>query len=124
LTLLNFGTILKIVMKKWKCFFIFLSCSTIFSMINTVFYLKTKPLKAETSTLNSSSNLICLKCHKGDYSLQNLIKKLHITTGEELFKVLRKGPKAGLHKLRTDEQIRQAIKYLNLPFKKEQKDAP
>ena len=65
------------------------------------------------------NELICLKCHKGKDSLENMIKKNHITTGEELFNVLRKGPKAGFHKLRTDEQIEQAIQYLCLPYKKQ-----
>ena len=105
-------------MKKLRWLLIFLSCLAGFLLINTIFYFKSSPLKAETSS-NFPEDLICLKCHKGEYSLQNMVKKLHITTGEKLFEVLRKGPKAGIHRPRTDEQIEQAIKYLSLPFKKE-----
>jgi len=109
-------------MKKFRWLSIFLGCSVGFLLVNTLFYFKSSPLKAETSlktSSNSTEEPICLKCHKGEYSLQNMVKKLHITTGEELFKVLRKGPKASIHRPRTDEQIEQAIKYLSLPFKKE-----
>ena len=56
----------------------------------------------------------CLKCHKGKDSLENLVSSKGIKTADELRRLVRQGPKAGLHLTSTDEDLELAIKYLNL----------
>lgn len=56
----------------------------------------------------------CLKCHKGKDSLENLVSSKGIKTADDLRRLVRQGPKAGLHRTSTDEDLELAIKYLNL----------
>jgi len=56
----------------------------------------------------------CLKCHKGKDSLENLVSSKGIKTAEDLRRIVRQGPKAGLHRTSTDEDLELAIKHLNL----------
>jgi hypothetical protein len=56
----------------------------------------------------------CLKCHKGKDSLENLVSSKGIKTADDLRRLVRQGPKAGLHQTSTDEDLELAIKYLNL----------
>jgi len=56
----------------------------------------------------------CLKCHKGKDSLENLVSSKGLKTADDLRRLVRQGPKAGLHQTSTDEDLELAIKYLNL----------
>ncbi len=56
----------------------------------------------------------CLKCHKGKDSLENIVAEKGIRSADELRRLVRQGPKAGLHQTSTDEDLELAIKYLNL----------
>ncbi len=56
----------------------------------------------------------CLKCHKGKDSLENLVSSKGIKTADDLRRLVREGPKAGLHQTSSDEDLELAIKYLNL----------
>jgi len=56
----------------------------------------------------------CEKCHKGEKTVDKMIAKNKITTAADLTKVLRDGPKAGMHKPLTDEDLKGAASALNL----------
>ncbi len=59
-------------------------------------------------------NFKCLKCHKGSKSLENIVKEKEISSAEDLRKLIRTGPKSGLHLTVPDEDLNKAIQYLNL----------
>lgn len=59
-------------------------------------------------------NFKCLKCHKGSKSLENIVKEKEINSAEDLRKLVRNGPKSGLHLTVPDEDLEKAIQYLNL----------
>ncbi len=61
-----------------------------------------------------TAELKCDKCHKGEKALDKIIEKKKITTAADLNKVLREGPKAGMHKRFTDEDIKAAADSLKL----------
>ncbi len=63
---------------------------------------------------SSAESFKCLKCHKGKDSLENLVTSRGIKTGEELRRLVREGPKAGLHQSSSEADLEAAIKYLNL----------
>ena len=56
----------------------------------------------------------CDSCHKGDKALDKLTKAKGIDSCQKLLDTLRKGPKAGLHKKLTDDDIKAECKALNL----------
>ena len=56
----------------------------------------------------------CLKCHKGKDSLENIVASKGIRSADDLRRLVRQGPKAGLHQPSTDEDLELAIRYLNL----------
>ena len=56
----------------------------------------------------------CLKCHKGKDNLENIVVESGIKSADELRRLVRQGPKAGLHQTSTDEDLELAIKHLNL----------
>jgi aspartate ammonia-lyase len=62
----------------------------------------------------ASSTETCDKCHKDGNELKKLAASKKIVTDEDLFRVLRKGSKAGLHASLTDDNIREASRALNL----------
>lgn len=56
----------------------------------------------------------CEKCHKGERTVDKMVERNKIATAADLMKTLREGPKAGLHKLLTDEDISGAAEVLKL----------
>jgi hypothetical protein len=56
----------------------------------------------------------CEKCHKGDKAPDKMIAKANIATAADLMKALREGPKKGMHKPLTDEDINGAAAALGL----------
>jgi hypothetical protein len=56
----------------------------------------------------------CEKCHKGDKAPDKMIAKAKIATAADLVKTLREGPKQGMHKPLTDEDINGAAAALGL----------
>ncbi len=84
-----------------------LSLFLVFILAGSLFYFK-------DSFLISANSLKCLKCHKGKDSLEAYLKEGRFRTAEELRKLVREGPKAGLHVTSSNEDLEMAIKYLNL----------
>lgn len=62
----------------------------------------------------SANSFKCLKCHKGKDSLESYLQQGRFKTAEELRKLVKEGPKAGLHTTTSSEDLEMAIKYLNL----------
>ncbi len=56
----------------------------------------------------------CEKCHKGDKAPDKMIVKAKVATAADLMKTLREGPKKGMHKSLTDDDIKGAAAALNL----------
>ena len=55
----------------------------------------------------------CEKCHKGEKA-PDKIAKAKIATAADLTKILRDGPKKGIHKPLTDDDLKAAAAALNL----------
>ncbi len=55
----------------------------------------------------------CEKCHKGDKAPDKMIVKAKVATAADLMKTLREGPKKGMHKSLTDDDIKGAAAALN-----------
>ncbi|BAU24138.1 hypothetical protein THC_1779 [Caldimicrobium thiodismutans] len=68
----------------------------------------------KNSGSSSAQDFKCLKCHKGKDSLEKYVQEKKITSAEEFRKLVRQGPKAGLHLTSSDEDLERAIKYLGL----------
>ncbi len=51
----------------------------------------------------------CVKCHKGEKSVDTIVAKLKIKTGDDMIKAVRTSPKAGLHKSLTDEDLKASL---------------
>lgn len=68
----------------------------------------------KNSDSSSAEDFKCLKCHKGKDSLEKYIQEKKITSAEEFRRLVRQGPKAGLHITSSEEDIERAIKYLGL----------
>ncbi len=51
----------------------------------------------------------CAKCHKGEKSVDAIVAKLKIKTGDDMINAVRTGPKAGLHKNLTDEDLKASL---------------
>ncbi|MEZ0344122.1 MAG: cytochrome c [Caldimicrobium sp.] len=79
----------------------------VFLLAGSIFYFK-------DSLLISANSFKCLKCHKGKDSLETYLNEGRFKTADELRKLVREGPKAGLHITSSDEDLERAIKYLNL----------
>ncbi|MGC9017944.1 MAG: hypothetical protein ACP5JQ_07170 [Caldimicrobium sp.] len=79
-----------------------------------VFLLASSLFYAKDSILISSNSFKCLKCHKGKDALEVYLKEGRFKTAEELRRLVREGPKAKLHITSSDEDLEEAIKYLNL----------
>lgn len=56
----------------------------------------------------------CEKCHKGEKSVDKMIARAKITTAADLTKTLREGPKQGMHKPLTDDDLKGAAEALKL----------
>jgi hypothetical protein len=56
----------------------------------------------------------CDKCHKGEKAVDKMVEKKKIATAADLKKALREGPKAGLHKSLTDDDLKAAAGALKL----------
>ncbi len=56
----------------------------------------------------------CDKCHKGEKAVDKIVEKKKIATAADLKKALREGPKAGLHKSLTDDDLKAATAALKL----------
>jgi hypothetical protein len=56
----------------------------------------------------------CEKCHKGEKSVDKEIAKAKIATAADLTKALKEGPKKGMHKALTDDDLKAAAKALKL----------
>jgi len=56
----------------------------------------------------------CEKCHKGEKSVDKEIAKAKIATAADLTKALKEGPKKGMHKALTDDDIKAAATALKL----------
>jgi len=56
----------------------------------------------------------CDKCHKGEKAPDKMIAKAKIATAADLTKLLRDGPKKGIHKPLTDDDLKAAAAALNL----------
>jgi len=56
----------------------------------------------------------CDKCHQGERAVDKMIAKKKITTAADLTKTLREGPKAGMHKKLSDDEIKSAAEALKL----------
>lgn len=56
----------------------------------------------------------CEKCHKGDKAPDKMIAKAKIGTAADLMKALKEGPKKGMHKSLTDDDINGAAGALEL----------
>ncbi len=56
----------------------------------------------------------CGKCHKGDKAPDKMIAKAKIGTAADLMKALKEGPKKGMHKSLTDDDINGAAGALEL----------
>ena len=56
----------------------------------------------------------CEKCHKGDKAPDKMIAKANVATAADLMKALREGPKKGMHKPLTDDDISGAAAALGL----------
>lgn len=56
----------------------------------------------------------CDTCHKGDKAVDKIVKAKNIDTCAKLLDDLRKGPKAGIHKKLTDDEIKAECKALGL----------
>lgn len=66
------------------------------------------------STLGFAGVEKCAKCHKGEKTIEKMVEKKGITTAADLTKALREGPKAGMHKVATDADIKAAVDELKL----------
>jgi hypothetical protein len=56
----------------------------------------------------------CDKCHKGEKSVDKMVAKAKIATAADLTKALKEGPKKGMHKALTDDDLKAAAKALKL----------
>jgi len=56
----------------------------------------------------------CEKCHKGDKAPDKMIANAKIGTAADLMKALKEGPKKGMHKSLTDDDITGAAATLGL----------
>jgi len=56
----------------------------------------------------------CDKCHKGDKAVDKMVEKAKIATAADLTKALREGPKKGMHKPLTDDDLKGAAAALKL----------
>ncbi len=56
----------------------------------------------------------CDKCHKGEKSVDKMVAKGKITTAAALTKALKEGPKKGMHKSLTDDDLKAAAAALKL----------
>jgi hypothetical protein len=56
----------------------------------------------------------CEKCHKGEKSVDKEIAKAKIATAADLTKALKEGPKKGMHKALTDDDLKAAATALKL----------
>jgi hypothetical protein len=56
----------------------------------------------------------CEKCHKGEKTVDKMIAKAKIATAADLTKALREGPKKGMHKALTDDDLKAAAEALKL----------
>ncbi len=56
----------------------------------------------------------CDKCHKGEKSVDKMVAKAKIVTADDLAKALRQGPRAGMHKSMSDDDINAAATTLKL----------
>lgn len=56
----------------------------------------------------------CDKCHKGEKSVDKMVAKDKIATAADLTKTLREGPKKGIHKALTDDDLKAAAAALKL----------
>ncbi len=56
----------------------------------------------------------CEKCHKGDKTVDKMIERAKVVTAADLTKTLRDGPKKGMHKPLTDEDLKGAAAALKL----------
>lgn len=79
----------------------------IFLIAGSLFYFK-------DSIIIAVNSFKCLKCHKGKHSLEVYLQEGRFKTAEDLRRLVREGPKAGLHITSSDEDLERAIKYLNL----------
>ena len=66
------------------------------------------------ATLGFATDLKCLKCHKGEKTIDKMAARAKVVTDVDLHKTLREGPKAGMHKPLTDADINEAVKVLKL----------
>ena len=66
------------------------------------------------ATLGFAGMEKCEKCHKGEKTVEKMVEKKKIATADDLKKALREGPKAGMHKVATDEDIAAAAAALKL----------
>ncbi len=71
-------------------------------------------LVVKNSDSISAEDFKCLKCHKGKDSLEKYVQEKKITSAEDLRRLVRQGPKAGLHITSSEEDLEKAIKYLGL----------
>ena len=56
----------------------------------------------------------CEKCHKGEKSVDKMVAKAKIATAADLTKALKEGPKKGMHKALTDDDLKTAAAALKL----------
>ena len=56
----------------------------------------------------------CDKCHKGEKSVDKMVTKAKIATAADLTKTLREGPKKGMHKALTADDLKTAAQALKL----------
>lgn len=66
------------------------------------------------ATLGFAADLKCLKCHKGEKTIDKMAARAKVVTDVDLHKTLREGPRAGMHKPLTDADINEAVKVLKL----------
>lgn len=56
----------------------------------------------------------CDKCHKGEKSVDKVMAKGKIASAADLTKALKEGPKKGMHKALTDDDLKAAAAALKL----------
>lgn len=71
-------------------------------------------LVVKNSDSISAEDFKCLKCHKGKDSLEKYVQEKKITSAEDFRRLVRQGPKAGLHITSSEEDLEKAIKFLGL----------
>lgn len=61
-----------------------------------------------------AAELKCVKCHKGEKTIDKMVARAKVTTAADLLKVLREGPKKAMHKSLADADIQAAADELKL----------